>query len=247
MSIPRVGSKQSIVWTPPATHRAMVTFCWLPPDSWRTSDAARVSIWSRSTAALTRVPSAAIADRAPRPDAGDVRQGHVLAHRPLHEQGLGAVRRHVDEAGPDGVGRMAERDRGAIDQELAPVGAARAGEHIEQLILALALERGDAEDFAGAQFERHVLESRADPQVANGESRCGGLGSGGCPRAAVSPAFGSLARSPSISATIRCSEPSLMSTTPTVAPSRRTVARSHTAAISIRRCEMKMMQRSDPR
>ena len=55
------------------------------------------------------------------------------------------------------------------------------------------------------------------------------------------------ARSPSMRATIRSSEPSLMSTTPTVAPSRRTVARSHTAAISMSRWEMKMMQRSDPR
>ena len=35
--MPRVGSKQSIVWTPPATQRAIVTFCWLPPDRRRTS------------------------------------------------------------------------------------------------------------------------------------------------------------------------------------------------------------------
>jgi hypothetical protein len=51
--MPRVGSKQSIVRTPPATQRAMVTFCWFPPDSRLTSAAARVSIWSCSIAALT--------------------------------------------------------------------------------------------------------------------------------------------------------------------------------------------------
>src|SRR5439155_5248529 len=35
-SIPRVGSKQSMVVKPPASQRAIVTFCWLPPDSRRT-------------------------------------------------------------------------------------------------------------------------------------------------------------------------------------------------------------------
>ena len=39
----------------------------------------------------------------------------------------------------------------------------------------------------------------------------------------------------------------MTSTTPTVTPSRRTVARSQTAAISIMRCEMKMTERSPPR
>ena len=57
----------------------------------------------------------------------------------------------------------------------------------------------------------------------------------------------SLAMSPSISSTIRCSEPAVTSTTPTVTPSRRTVARSQTAAISIIRCEMKMTERFVPR
>ena len=57
----------------------------------------------------------------------------------------------------------------------------------------------------------------------------------------------SVAMSPSISATIRSSEPAVTSTTPTVSPSRRTVARSQTAAISIRRWEMKMTERSVPR
>ncbi len=59
MSMPRVGSKQSSVRTPPATQRAIVTFCWFPPDSRRTSAAARVSIWSCSVALATRRPSSA--------------------------------------------------------------------------------------------------------------------------------------------------------------------------------------------
>ena len=52
---------------------------------------------------------------------------------------------------------------------------------------------------------------------------------------------------PSISSTIRSSEPWVTSTTPTVTPSRSTVARSQTAAISIMRWEMKMTDRSPPR
>ena len=84
-------------------------------------------------------------------------------------------------------------------------------------------------------------------------SRAMSLGVVGAPGAgrtgvrAPPPVPRSLALSPSIRATIRSSEPSFTSTTPTVSPSRRTVARSHTAAISMRRWEMKMMQRSDPR
>ena len=35
-SIPRVASKQSIVLNPDASHRPIVTFCWLPPESRRT-------------------------------------------------------------------------------------------------------------------------------------------------------------------------------------------------------------------
>ena len=52
---------------------------------------------------------------------------------------------------------------------------------------------------------------------------------------------------PSMSSTIRSSEPAVTSTTPTVSPSRRTVARSQTAAISMSRWEMKMTARSPPR
>ena len=50
-----------------------------------------------------------------------------------------------------------------------------------------------------------------------------------------------------MSSTIRSCDPSVTSTTPTVSPSRRTVARSQTAAISIIRWEMKITDRSPPR
>ena len=226
----------------------MVTFCWLPPESWRTSDAARVSIWSRLIAALTFVRSAPIAigphDRTP------AMYGRATFSRIDRCISSPSARSAGTYTSPALMAsrRMPERDGSAIDLEFAPVGSARAGEDVEQLILALALEGGDAEDLAGAQVERDVVESAADAQVANGEpwrrrlDRVTGSRAGRHLAPRTYPT-----RSPSMSSTIRSSEPSLMSTTPTVAPSRRTVARSQTAAISISRWEMKMMQRSDPR
>ena len=98
--MPRVGSKQSIVFTPPATQRAIVTFCWLPPSRRRTSRAARVSIWSVLIGAvhldLLGTKIELHRRREPRREG----EGDVLADRALHQQRLGAVRGHVDETGP---------------------------------------------------------------------------------------------------------------------------------------------------
>ena len=58
---------------------------------------------------------------------------------------LGAVAGDEDEAGADGVGRMGEAARPAVDLDAAARGADRAGEGAEELVLALALERDDAE------------------------------------------------------------------------------------------------------
>ena len=52
--MPRVGSKQRMVRAPVAIQRAIVTFCWLPPERRCTSRWARVSICSRSMAPSTR-------------------------------------------------------------------------------------------------------------------------------------------------------------------------------------------------
>ena len=144
--------------TPPATQRAMVTFCWLPPDSRRTSPPARASIWSLATAASTPRRSRLEVDRAPRAHASGRRQGDVLADGSLHQQGLGAVGRDVHEAGSDGVRRMAEGDRRAVHEQLAAARAVRAGQDVEQLVLSLALERDDAQHLAGVEVERDVVQ-----------------------------------------------------------------------------------------
>ena len=174
--MPRVGSKHSIVCTPPATQRAIVTFCWLPPDRRRTSPAARESICSLATAALTFVASRAEVDRAPAPEAGRRRQRDVLANRALHQQRLGAVGGHVHDTGHDRVGGMAEGHRRAIHEQLSAARTGGAGEDVEQLVLALAFERGDAQDLARVEVERDVLEPRPVGEAAHGQA---GLG-GGC-------------------------------------------------------------------
>ena len=97
---------------------------------------------------------------------GGERQRDVLAHGPLHEQGLGAVRRHVHEARPDGVGRVVERDGRAVHEQVAAGRPVRAGEDVEQLVLALALERDDAEHLARVEVERHVVEPRPGTEAA---------------------------------------------------------------------------------
>src|SRR3972149_4247049 len=94
MSMPRVGSKHSNVLTPPATQRAMGTFCWLPPEH-----------------------------------------------------------------------------RRPVDEQLAGACALRAGEDVEQLVLALALEGHHPQHLSRGKVERHVLELGARCRVAGGQAR----------------------------------------------------------------------------
>ena len=75
------------------------------------------------------------------------------------------------------------------------------------------------------------------PRGAAGRRRWRGGARGGAAARALS------IRAPSISSTICSSTPGAMSTTPTVSPSRSTVARSQSAEISTKRCEMKMTER----
>src|SRR6059058_6189850 len=99
MSMPRVGSKQSSVWNPPTSQRAMPTFCWLPP-----------------------------------------------------------VGRDEHHSGADRVGRMPKSARLAADHYLAGLRPAHPGQAVEQLLLALTLERGDTEHLAEAKRECDVVQ-----------------------------------------------------------------------------------------
>ena len=156
----------------------------------------------------------------------------------------------VDEPGPDRVGRVAERRparRRRAARRRRPrrtrrgCRTARPGPGPRARRRPSDLARVEVEgDVARASVPRAQARARAMPR-----RRVGGRAAAGRRRSAGGRR--SLTISPSISSTIRSSEPSVTSTTPTVSPSRRTVARSQTAAISIIRWEMKMTERSAPR
>ncbi len=121
-----------------------------------------------------RVDPASLAievDRAPRAHAGGRWQRDVLAHRSLHQQGLGAVGRDVHEARSDGVSGMAERDGRAVHEQLAAARAVRASQDVEQLVLPLALEGHDPEHLARIEVEGDILQLGARAQSAGGQAR----------------------------------------------------------------------------
>ena len=112
-------------------------------------------------------------DQAPPPDAGRERQGDVLPDRSLHQEGLCAVGGNVDQAGPDGIRRVVERHGRAVDEQLAGARALRAGQDVEQLVLALALQGHDTEHLALVEVERYVVELCPSTQAASGQARRG--------------------------------------------------------------------------
>ena len=62
---------------------------------------------------------------------------------------------------------MPETHDPAIDAQFAAIGSARASEDLEQLVLALALERNHAQHLARVQLERDVLQVMAGPDAAS--------------------------------------------------------------------------------
>ena len=110
-------------------------------------------------------------DQAPATDAGRERERDVLADGPLHEQRHGPVGGDVHEAGPDGVGRVVERDGRAVHEQLAAGRALRARQDVEELVLALALEGDHAEHLARVEVERGIVEPGAEGKPARRQAR----------------------------------------------------------------------------
>ena len=145
----------------------------------------------------------------------------------------------------DGVGGMAEAGpAGRRPRSCRPIGRIEPASAANSSSWPWPFERDDAGDLAIAEVEGDVVELGADAEVADAEARRRRRRP---PRVArrVRSAGAGLARcaAPSISSTICSSTPGAMSTTPTVSPSRSTVARSQSAEISTKRCEMKMTER----
>ena len=169
--MPRVGSNSSITRSPPASQRAIVTFCWLPPG--QAAHLARRPGVDRQPG--DRLVDAAAflggPDRAPLGDAVEQWEGDVLADRALRQQGVQAVGGHEHDAAADDVERVPGTHRPTVDDELAAVGLAVAGEDLEQRLLALAFEGGEAEHLARGDGEADVVELAAVADAAGFEHR----------------------------------------------------------------------------
>ena len=105
--MPLVGSSRMMTCGCVASHLAMTTFCWLPPDSsptsWSSAAARRSSRLGvlAGEAELLGEPQEAAAR-----GARERGQGDVLEDRQADDGALpAAVLRHVDDAGRDRVGR----------------------------------------------------------------------------------------------------------------------------------------------
>ena len=162
-------------------------------------------------------------------------------NRTLLQERQQPVGRHEDDAFSNCVRRMPEFQFLAMGEDGALIVAAIAGDAVEQFLLPLALQRRHAKDLAGIEFERNVVEQAdcgASPRTSSALAhRAAPLGvRSAWRRTRTAPAVSA----PSISATMRSSLPCARSVTPTVTPSRSTVARSHKSATSAMRWEMKI-------
>jgi hypothetical protein len=135
----------------------------LPPESRRTCGAARTSIWSASIA-LAHAAASSRMLIGPSGGAVVARRGDVLAHRALRQERAQAVGRDEHDAGADRVVRVPRLQR-LPRRGSRRARAALAGEHVEELVLPLPVERGDPEDLAGASANDtsvHAADARAD-------------------------------------------------------------------------------------
>ena len=221
--MPRVGSKQSIVWTPPRPSGRSSPSAGCRP----TAGAPRRRRARRSGASrrpVDRCPLAAEVDRAPVPDPGDVAAARCSRAPTAASAGPRRGRPRRRRARPGSRPRDAGTRRPCRRRGARRRSGGRAGEDVEQLVLALAFEGDHAEDLARVEVERDVLQLGARRERARARRGCGARGPRTVrgrpagPRRSGRPST----TSPSISSTIRSSEPSVTSTTPTVTPSRRT-------------------------
>ena len=120
-STPLVGSSSSRTRGARISTRAKSSFCWLPPERCATEPcgeaaltlsariASRMALRSRSPLTMPRLR-----------EAGEVADGDVGADRQVEEQAVAlAVLGQERDAGGAGVARRADRDRAAVDADLA--------------------------------------------------------------------------------------------------------------------------------
>ena len=160
------------------------------------------------------------------------RQSHVLADRALRQKRLQSIRRDEHKACSDCIARMIELQLTAVDRDLSAVVTGHSSNAVEQFLLPLTFEHCDPENLSGPQAEGHVLEHVAVANIADLESGEIVVAAAIFCRCTNSEWLTFVGSRPSISETIRSPLPGAVSMTPTVAPSRKTVARSQSAPTS---------------
>ena len=158
--MPLVGSSRMMTRGFVASHLAMTTFCWLPPESSATS-------WSRAAARRSRRAvysrvrrNSSARRRKPRREmrSSEGRVTFWKIGRPRMRALLAAVLGHVDDAAGDGVGGGADDGDAAVDLDDALRGPGGAEERLHELAAAGADEAVEAEDLALAQGEADGVE-----------------------------------------------------------------------------------------
>ena len=243
-STPRVGWAATSSRDSRVNSRAMMTFCWLPPDSVAAGGAHR----ARPNVELLRQPLREAHDRlAHHLNAARERRPLVAcaapgcrrpdSSAPARASGgpPGCAPRHSPPAGADWrASRRAGRARSC-----PPTGVAQAGQRFDQLRLAVALHARDAQDLARPHLQRQPVDRRQPaigqhPQVAHPQHRrrqaCAG-----------DLSTRSSTGRPTIMAASDSPDASRGRTEPTTLPCRRTVTRSATSNTSCSLCVMKMM------
>ena len=238
MSTPRVGSLSSRTLGCVAIQRAMMTFCWLPP----LSEVMRVRAAPGDDlqplgVALESPLHRRLADEPASAVRTGGRDAEVVEDRARAEQRLLAtVARHVGDAGRVRIRAGAQLVLAVRRHaEHAPAVRLHPAQHLQEAILAMALQAGQADDLPGTELD--VDRSCGLVQLDAGGAQRDRPG-GGRPMLSVAAASSVACSTPVISCTssrdVTC--PRIL--VATHSPERMTVMRSATSSTSSIRCEI---------
>ncbi len=168
--MPRLGSSISSTFGLVISALPMTTFCWLPPDIEVTSKSGLGALIERSRIAsrmaffsappLIWKTACEAAEAGQRQVAGDGQDLHQAFALPvLRDQG---------KAAPDAAGGVALANFLAVDEDLAGRVHVAAHDAFEELAAPGAHQAIDAEDLAGADRERDMIDGKAARRVAAG-------------------------------------------------------------------------------
>ena len=239
-SRPRVGCAAIVTFGSSASSRAITHFCWLPPESEEASvcgSPPRTSYCSSS--GLARLLHPPRGEHPPARLALVLAQGEVLGEREVEDEAAPvAVLGDVADAGAQRALDAAARDLGPVDRDRAALGLAQAGDRLDQLGLAVAVDAGHADDLAGAHLQREAVDGG---QARGRRARAGRRSSSsGAPALRSSFSSRNSTSRPTISFASDASVAPSVATVSIFLPRRSTVTRSAMSSTSRSLCEMKI-------